>query len=54
MPASPLLRPWTHADAPSLQTAFAAEPALEHQFGCRLDDVGQAAGYLQSPGPSTS
>ncbi|MCQ1956597.1 GNAT family N-acetyltransferase [Arthrobacter sp. zg-Y826] len=48
MPASPLLRPWTQADAPSLHAAFAADPSLEHQLGCWLDDVGQAAGYLET------
>ncbi|MCC9174622.1 GNAT family N-acetyltransferase [Arthrobacter sp. zg-Y179] len=48
MPASPLLRPWAQADAPSLYAAFAADPSLEHQLGCRLDDVGQAAGYLDT------
>ncbi|MCC9204715.1 GNAT family N-acetyltransferase [Arthrobacter sp. zg-Y769] len=48
MPASPLLRPWTAADAPALHAAFAADPLLEHQLGCRLDDVGQAAAYLEA------
>ncbi|MCQ1995466.1 GNAT family N-acetyltransferase [Arthrobacter sp. zg-Y1171] len=48
MRAAPLLRAWTQADAPSLHAAFAADPGLEHQLGCRLDDVGQAARYLQT------
>ncbi|MDM7989318.1 GNAT family protein [Arthrobacter sp. zg-Y877] len=46
MPTSPLLRPWTMADAPALRAAFAADPSLEYQFGARFDDVGQAAAYL--------
>ncbi|MCQ1986801.1 GNAT family N-acetyltransferase [Arthrobacter sp. zg-Y844] len=48
MRAAPLLRAWTQADAPSLHAAFAADPGLEHQLGCRLDDVGQASRYLQT------
>ncbi|MCQ1947047.1 GNAT family N-acetyltransferase [Arthrobacter sp. zg-Y1116] len=48
MRAAPLLRAWTQADAPSLHAAFAADPGIEHQLGCRLDDVGQAARYLQT------
>ncbi|UWX95795.1 GNAT family N-acetyltransferase [Arthrobacter zhaoxinii] len=48
MPASPLLRPWTAADAPDLHAAFTADPSLEYQLGRRLDDARQAAEYLEA------